>query len=137
MPQDVSELICFGETTNSENGHRVCFSKYQRELSTLYMIASPVIKTVYGTRLANEPRNAERDTYLEVVQEATKKLWSWRQSLPPHLQRDLSQDCPLFTLTNSKSQSSEDEARMFPNGQSSFNENLASVQRGNLLVTHT
>lgn len=93
MPLDFTEAIYFDEASHADEESRICFSPYQRELNKLYMIASPVIRTIYGSRLGRKHRGAERDAYLQLVQDVTGRLWEWQQSLPPHLKMDLSQDC--------------------------------------------
>lgn len=94
MPVDFTEAIHFDKESRTDNDSRICFSPYQRELNKLYMIASPVIRTVYGSRSGRKHRGAERDAYLQLVQDVTGRLWEWQQSLPPHLLLSLSQDCP-------------------------------------------
>lgn len=102
MPLDFTEAIRFDEASHADEESRICFSPYQRELNKLYMIASPVIHTVYGNRLGRQNRGAERDAYLQVVQDVTGRLWEWQRSLPPHLLMDLSQDCPSNMTAASK-----------------------------------
>lgn len=102
MPLDFTEAIHFDEASHADKDSRICFSPYQRELNKLYMIASPVIRTVYGSRLGRKHRRAERDAYLQLVQDVTGRLWEWRQSLPPHLLIDLSQDCSADMTAASK-----------------------------------
>lgn len=102
MPLDFTEAIHFDEASHADEDSRICFSPYQRELNKLYMIASPVIRTVYGSRLGRKHRGAERDAYLQLVQDVTERLWEWQQSLPPHLLIDLSQDCPANMTAASK-----------------------------------
>lgn len=102
MPANFTEAIYFDEASHADEGSRICFSPYQTELNKLYMIASPVIRTVYGNRLGRRQRGAERDAYLQLVQDVTGRLWEWQQSLPPHLKIDLSQDCPANMTAASK-----------------------------------
>lgn len=102
MPLDFTEAIHFDEASHSDEESRICFSPYQRELNKLYMIASPVIQTVYGNRLGRKNRGAERDAYLQLVQDVTGRLWEWQRSLPTHLQMDLGQDCPANMTAASK-----------------------------------
>lgn len=102
MPANFTEAIYFDEASHADEDSRICFSPYQTELNKLYMIASPVIRTVYGNRLGRKQRGAERDAYLQLVQDVTGRLWEWQQSLPPHLKIDLSQDCPANMTATSK-----------------------------------
>lgn len=102
MPADFTEAIYFDELSHADEDSRICFSPYQTQLNKLYMIASPVIRTVYGNRLGRKHRGAERDAYLQLVRDVTGRLWEWQQSLPPHLQIDLSQDCPADMTAASK-----------------------------------
>ncbi|KAL2285942.1 hypothetical protein FJTKL_07204, partial [Diaporthe vaccinii] len=102
MPLDFNEAIHFDEASHADEESRICFSPYQRELNKLYMIASPVIQTVYGNRLRRKHRGAERDAYLQLVQDVTGRLWEWQQSLPPHLLMNLSQDCPANMTATAK-----------------------------------
>lgn len=102
MPFDFTEAIHFDEVSHADKDSQICFSPYQRELNKLYMIASPVIRTIYGSRLGRKHRGAERDAYLQLVKDVTARLWEWQQSLPPHLRIDLSQDCPANMTAASK-----------------------------------
>lgn len=91
QPVDVYESPFFlfraGDTTS------ICYSSYQRELNRLYMVASPIIETIFGMRTLSEIDEDKSYQYLAKVMDATEKLWAWRRHLPPHLLLDLSSDC--------------------------------------------
>ena len=91
MPADIIENPEFKESKDVENNNRMCFSAYQRELNKLYMIASPIIEDVYGSRTRKGPGNEDVDTGL--AHTVTQQLWTWRWQLPPTLLLDLDNDC--------------------------------------------
>ncbi|KAI5235954.1 hypothetical protein E4T43_08909 [Aureobasidium subglaciale] len=94
MPSDFSENIQYRTTAPPQEGLSICYSRYQTELNRLYMIASPVIKKVYGTRLRRGGSHSENAPYLQLVKDVTTSLWEWRSSLPEHLAMNLDRDCP-------------------------------------------
>lgn len=102
MPADVFEDICFAEATDSEASRLICFSAYQRELNKLYIVASPIIESIYGTRLGQHPNGTEEDAYATLAQSITERLWTWQRALPPYLMLDMSQDCRLDMTPGSK-----------------------------------
>lgn len=94
MPLEFSENIQYRHVAQPRNHYLISYSRYQAELNKLYMIASPVIKKVYGTRLRRGVSHSENAPYLQLVKDVTTKLWHWRSSLPEHLIVDLDKDCP-------------------------------------------
>jgi hypothetical protein len=93
MPFEFSENIQYRHVAHSQHHYSISYSRYQTELNKLYMIASPVIKKVYGTRLRRGVSHSENAPYLQLVKDVTTRLWQWRSSLPEHLLMDLDKDC--------------------------------------------
>lgn len=91
MPDDVLENPRF-ITPDSEHGYTICYSTYQRELNRLYLLASPALKAVFGSRTFGSSEQLAGDTYFTLVKHATQDLQRWRCSLPSHLALDLKRD---------------------------------------------
>ncbi|KAJ6001581.1 hypothetical protein N7499_002516 [Penicillium canescens] len=91
MPADVLENPTF-VTPTSDQGSYVLYSSYQRELNRLYLIASPALKAIFGSRTLEFSDQPARDTYYELAKNATQNLQSWYERLPSHLSLDLEQD---------------------------------------------
>ncbi|KAI4752517.1 hypothetical protein E4T52_16909 [Aureobasidium sp. EXF-3400] len=69
MPSDFSENIQYRNLARPQDRHLILYSRYQTELNKLYMIASPVIKKVYGTRLRRGGSHADDAPYLQLVKD--------------------------------------------------------------------
>ncbi|KAJ5431381.1 Transcription factor [Penicillium cf. griseofulvum] len=91
MPADVFENPKFVASASSQ-ASPICYSTYQRELNKLYLIASPALKTVFGSRTLRTSEQLNGDTYLALVRHATENLQKWRSCLPSHLALDLNRD---------------------------------------------
>jgi hypothetical protein len=62
-------------------------------LNKLYLIASPIIETVFGLQTAASRQWMTGQQYSTQIMEVTERLWTWRRSLAAHLLLDLSSDC--------------------------------------------
>lgn len=91
MPADIYENPSF-TSPSSEDSISVCYSTYQRELNRLYLIASPALEIIFGSRTSRTSQDLVRDSFVTLVQETSEKLHSWRHCLPSHLILDLQQD---------------------------------------------
>ncbi|PLB50308.1 hypothetical protein P170DRAFT_492059 [Aspergillus steynii IBT 23096] len=92
MPADVLENSRF--LTPPLENHTICFSTYQRELNQLYLIASPALEAIFGSRTFGTSDQLAGDSYYALVKHTTKDLQKWRHCLPPHLTLDLKKDIP-------------------------------------------
>ncbi|KAI0168665.1 putative C6 transcription factor [Pestalotiopsis sp. NC0098] len=93
QPVDASESPYFKTDSPSRADFAICYSSYQRELNKLYLIASPIIESVFGLQTgASNQRMMDQQCSTQIV-EVTERLWTWRRSLPAHLLLDLSSDC--------------------------------------------
>lgn len=90
MPADIPENPRF-LTPHLEN-HTICFSTYQRELNQLYLIASPALEAVFGSRTFGTSDQLAGDSYYALVKQTTTDLQKWRHCLPSHLALDLKKD---------------------------------------------
>jgi hypothetical protein len=91
MPADVLESPSFVAQAPSEN-NSICYSAYQRELNRLYLIASPALEAIFGSRTFRTSQHLVGDTYASSVKYATQELQRWRSCLPAHLALDLDRD---------------------------------------------
>ncbi|QKX52984.1 uncharacterized protein TRUGW13939_00055 [Talaromyces rugulosus] len=91
MPADVLENPSF-VTPTSDQGNLILYSSYQRELNRLYLIASPALKAIFGSRTLGTSNQLTGDTYYELAKNATQDLQRWYRLLPSHLSLDLEQD---------------------------------------------
>ncbi|KAF2818434.1 hypothetical protein CC86DRAFT_399249 [Ophiobolus disseminans] len=99
QPIDAYESPYFRSRSGDDTS--VCYSSYQRELNRLYMLASPIIETIFGMRATKDGDQDKSHQYLAKVMDATERLWAWRRHLPPHLILDLSSDCePNYSRTS-------------------------------------
>ena len=71
----------------------IVYASYQRELNKLYLIASPIIETIFGMRVIGSGERSAGPQYTTQITEATEKLWAWRRRLPSQLLLDLASDC--------------------------------------------
>ncbi|KAE8154079.1 fungal-specific transcription factor domain-containing protein [Aspergillus avenaceus] len=90
MPADVFENPSFAATQSE--GSPICYSAYQRELNRLYLIASPALEAVFGSRTLRTSPDLADDSYASLVKHATQELHRWRSRLPSHLALDLDRD---------------------------------------------
>lgn len=90
MPADTPENPNF-VTPTAEPSSFITYSPYQRELNKLYLIASPALEIVFGSRTTGSD-NLTGDAYCELAKEATQNLQRWSSQLPSHLSLDLGQD---------------------------------------------
>jgi hypothetical protein len=91
MPVDVFENPKFVDAP-SRQVNSICYSTYQRELNQLYLIASPALKIVFGSRTLRTSEQLYGDKYFALVGEVTQNLQRWRSCLPNHLALDLNRD---------------------------------------------
>ena len=95
MPADFFESPYFAQQPTEQDAPAILYSAYQRELSKLYLIASPALKTIFGSLFALSPKQPLGRRYSSLVNDVTPKLMAWRTELPSHLRLDLNQDhCP-------------------------------------------
>ncbi|KAE8396350.1 fungal-specific transcription factor domain-containing protein [Aspergillus alliaceus] len=90
MPADILESPSFAAP--SDENSLICYSAYQRELNRLYLIASPALEAIFGSRTFRTSQQLAGDTYASLVKYATQELQRWRVSLPAHLALDLNHD---------------------------------------------
>jgi hypothetical protein len=93
QPVDASESPYFKANRPSRVDFSICYSSYQRELNKLYLIASPIIETVFGLQAVASSQRMTGQQYSTQIMEVTERLWIWQRSLPAHLLLDLSSDC--------------------------------------------
>ncbi|KAB8204096.1 fungal-specific transcription factor domain-containing protein [Aspergillus parasiticus] len=91
MPADMLENPSF-TTPGSSDNNMICYSAYQRELNRLYLIASPALEAVFGSRTFRTSQPLAGNTYASLVKHATQELQRWRVCLPAHLALDLERD---------------------------------------------
>ncbi|KAJ5265590.1 transcriptional regulator family: Fungal Specific TF [Penicillium chrysogenum] len=91
MPADVFENPHFVAPASGQ-ASPICYSTYQRELNQLYLIASPALETVFGSRTLRTSEQLNGDTYFALVRHVTENLQKWRSCLPSHLTLDLNRD---------------------------------------------
>lgn len=89
MPCDVLEKPTFRYSAD-HGSVSIHYSAYQRELNTLYLIASPMIEAVFGTRGADIP--AARSERSAMIADFDEQLRQWHLRLPAHLVLDLKED---------------------------------------------
>lgn len=91
MPADVWEVPLF-VAQGADRSNTICYSSYQRELNRLYLIASPALKIIFGSRTSRTSKQVIGDEYAALVKDATQNLQKWRSRLPSQLVLDLKQD---------------------------------------------
>lgn len=93
MPAEFNEFPLFKvEPAEQGSSLGVRYSPYQTQLTTLYLLASPALKAIFGslsTRSANQHFDSE---YSSLVDDVTQKLLAWRHDLPSFLSLDLDTD---------------------------------------------
>lgn len=86
MPSDFTESPCFVSTASTESDAApVCYSRYQKELSTLYATASPALEEIFGSISTQSSRRNFESTYATLVNRITGRLMQWYHELPEHL----------------------------------------------------
>ncbi|KAF2139778.1 uncharacterized protein K452DRAFT_336513 [Aplosporella prunicola CBS 121167] len=73
----------------------ICYSAYQRELNMLYLIASPMLETIFGIRTSGSLDAAAMAHHSALIDRIHEQLTQWRQQLPSHLVFNLNKDCQL------------------------------------------
>ena len=101
MPSDVLENPKFVHPPTGQT-NSICYSTYQRELNQLYLIASPALKTVFGSRTLRTSEHLNGPTYFALVGKITEHLQRWRSCLPSHLILDLDQDFDPNSASSSR-----------------------------------
>ncbi|KAL1642402.1 hypothetical protein SLS58_005476 [Diplodia intermedia] len=102
MPVDMLENPTFRYNANDGGSNPfILYSAYQRELNTLYQIASPMIEAVFGTRGGEAAVSSQRDRSA-VVADIDQQLRDWHQRLPAHLVLDLNTDTRVDTLAEAR-----------------------------------
>lgn len=91
MPADVWEVPSF-VAPGADQSNSIRYSSYQRELNQLYLIASPALEIIFGSRTSRTSNQLIGDQYAALVKEATQNLQKWRSRLPSQLVLDLKQD---------------------------------------------
>lgn len=93
MPADIYENRRFKAIVTDEINTLVCYSAYQRELNKLYVIASPMIETIFGIGSSFRSGNqTPKNLYADLMQDTSRRLNDWRQRLPQHLTFDFDND---------------------------------------------
>ncbi|UNI22173.1 hypothetical protein JDV02_008086 [Purpureocillium takamizusanense] len=94
MPTEFAEYPYFMQ--ESMDQHRrdrgIVYSRYQTELSTLYRIASPALRQIFGFLSPRLSKQRFETEYASLASEVTAKLFAWRDQLPPQLVLDLDRD---------------------------------------------
>jgi hypothetical protein len=101
-PADIMESPSFTETSTLGPDSSICYSSYQRELNRLYMIASPIIETIFGIRTVGSIKQVTGNSYTTDIMEVTARLWEWRQQLPAHLLLHLDRDYEQYPSPTSR-----------------------------------
>lgn len=92
MPTEFTESPYFLQESIQQGLPGVVYSSYQTELSKLYLIASPALKTIFGSLSARSAQQHFESKYASLVTEVTQRLDCWRRQLPRFLSLDLNQD---------------------------------------------
>ncbi|KAB5546891.1 fungal-specific transcription factor domain-containing protein [Coniochaeta sp. 2T2.1] len=93
QPLDAPECPYFRSNGPSWEEPSIYYSAYQRELNKLYLIASPIIETVFGLQTVASNERMTGQQYSTQIMEVTERLWTWRRNLPAHLLLNLGSDC--------------------------------------------
>jgi hypothetical protein len=93
LPADIIE--CVRSQTANDEGIRIYFSTYQTQLSKLYMIASPLIKTIFGLRISTKGKEGFPSRYTSLMEDINQTLTFWRNQLPSNLRFNFDYDVPL------------------------------------------
>src|SRR6195952_3721259 len=102
MPSDVYELPRFRNDSIRQVEDAICFSAYQRQLNTLYLIASPMIEAIFGIRTFGNAHQSTGDVSSTLIGHTSERLNEWRQLLPPDLTLNIDCDVASDAPTKSK-----------------------------------
>ncbi|RBQ86239.1 hypothetical protein FVER53263_20294 [Fusarium verticillioides] len=92
MPCEFIESPYFKPESIEQGLPMVQYSPYQTQLTTLYLLASPALKTIFGS-ISAQPAGQHFDTeYRSLVRDVTQKLLTWRRDLPSFLSLDQNRD---------------------------------------------
>ncbi|KAH6869698.1 putative C6 transcription factor [Thelonectria olida] len=92
MPIEFTESPYFIHESVEQGLPGIVYSSYQTELSKLYLIASPALKTIFGSLSAQSAKQHFESKYASLVSDVTQRLFAWRGQLPQYLSLDLDQD---------------------------------------------
>ncbi|KAJ5669909.1 uncharacterized protein N7477_005272, partial [Penicillium maclennaniae] len=101
MPGEVYERRDFIVSRFDGINETICYSIYQRELNKLYVIASPLIKTIFGVRSANSTRTSPVG-YSDLVASIIRKMRDWKACLPSNLVFNESSDTKISSTRKEK-----------------------------------
>ncbi|KAJ4265272.1 hypothetical protein NW762_004557 [Fusarium torreyae] len=91
MPAEFTESPLFRPESAPES-LGVRYSPYQTQLTQLYLLASPALKTIFGSLSAQSGNQHFESEYSLQVNDVTQKLLAWRRDLPSFLSLDLDTD---------------------------------------------
>ncbi|KAF5603128.1 C6 transcription factor [Fusarium subglutinans] len=92
MPCEFLESPFFKPESIEQGLPSVQYSPYQTQLTTLYILASPALKTIFGSLSAQSVGQHFDAEYRSLVRDVTQKLLIWRRDLPSFLSLDLNRD---------------------------------------------
>ncbi|KAF5696983.1 C6 transcription factor [Fusarium globosum] len=92
MPAEFIESPFFKAESIEQWSLGVRYSPYQTQLTTLYLVASPALKTIFGSLSAQSAGQHFGGEYRSLVNDVTQKLLAWRRDLPSFLSLDLNRD---------------------------------------------
>jgi hypothetical protein len=92
MPAEFIESPFFKAESIEQGSLGVRYSPYQTQLTTLYLLASPALKTIFGSLSAQSAGQHFDAEYRSLVNDVTQKLLAWRRDLPSFLSLDLNRD---------------------------------------------
>jgi hypothetical protein len=95
MPAEFSESPYFTQQSLQQDLPGIVYSSYQTQLSRLYVLASPALKTIFGSLSARSAQPDLEFKYASLISEVSHKLVVWRRQLPQHLSLDLTKDVDL------------------------------------------
>ena len=101
MPGEIYERRDFIVSRFDGINETICYSVYQRELNKLYVIASPLIKTIFGVRSANGTRTSPVG-YSDLVASIIRKMRDWKACLPSYLIFNESSDTKISSTRKEK-----------------------------------
>ncbi|KAK2589676.1 hypothetical protein QQS21_012645 [Conoideocrella luteorostrata] len=92
MPAEYSEFPHFAQPSTSRQLPGIVYSRYQTELSSLYRIASPALRFIFGCLSTPKAKERYESDYASLASDVAGRLIAWRKNLPPQLSLDLDQD---------------------------------------------
>ncbi|RBA15934.1 hypothetical protein FPRO05_12155 [Fusarium proliferatum] len=92
MPAEFIESPFFKAESIEQGSLGVRYSPYQTQLTTLYLVASPALKTIFGSLSVQSAGQHFGGEYRSLVNDVTQKLLAWRRDLPSFLSLDLTRD---------------------------------------------